>query len=294
MSEDILRSRNRLKALRATRLLDSPQDGEFDQLTRLASHLLNVPNALVTLLSSDRQYVKSSANGDPESSHPVGSSQVLDESFCKHAITSGEPFTVEDAREHPLVRHTSAVVNGIVAYAGVPLESDGEAIGALCVIDSRPRIWSTEELETLRALARSATQLVKERTAMLRPRVDSLDEEPTELIECLLAHLDGLSDYEALLSQSILDLDAETKSRDNVMRSLARLRKAFEEDEGAADNEMRRLLGLYLGAEQQRSDAASAFAAGQVRLRELELCIAAQADALARLRVGVLDHGVSA
>lgn len=47
-----LGSPDRLAALEATQLLDSPRDPDFDQLTRLAANILRVPNALVTLVTS--------------------------------------------------------------------------------------------------------------------------------------------------------------------------------------------------------------------------------------------------
>ena len=50
----------RLAALRATDLLDSPDEEAFDRFTRLAAALLHVPVSLVTLVDADRQFFKSS------------------------------------------------------------------------------------------------------------------------------------------------------------------------------------------------------------------------------------------
>ena len=45
---------------------------------------------------------------------------------------------------------------GVVAYAGVPLiDADGHALGTLCVLDSRPRQWSSHQVELLSDLAAS-------------------------------------------------------------------------------------------------------------------------------------------
>ncbi len=49
----------RLAALRRTSLLDTPPEEAFDRLTRLATRVLRVPVALVSLVDGDRQFFKS-------------------------------------------------------------------------------------------------------------------------------------------------------------------------------------------------------------------------------------------
>jgi GAF domain-containing protein len=140
----------RLAALRKTGLLDTPPDPSFDRHARLAAEVLNAPVALVSLIDEDRQFFKS-AIGVEERETP------LSHSFCQHAIAHREPLIVEDAREHPLLKHNPAVEEmGTVAYAGVPLiDAGGHALGTLCVIDSRPRKWSKSQVELLNDLAAS-------------------------------------------------------------------------------------------------------------------------------------------
>ncbi len=45
----------------------------------------------------------------------------------------------------------------VVAFVGAPLarEADGPVHGALCVVDRRPRLWTTEEVATLQTIARA-------------------------------------------------------------------------------------------------------------------------------------------
>src|SRR5437763_2331952 len=148
-----LRDPARLAALRATALLDSPGEEGFDRLTRLATQLLDVPVALVSLVDEDRQFFKSCI-GLPE---PWLSRRgtALSHSFCQHAVASGEPLVIEDAREHPLVRDNLAITDlDVIAYAGIPLiTSEGEALGTFCAIDSRPRRWSDEDVAFVREMA---------------------------------------------------------------------------------------------------------------------------------------------
>jgi GAF domain-containing protein len=150
-----LRKPDRLQALRATGLLDTDIAPSFDRLARLAAHVLNAPVALVSLVDADRQFFKSCL-GLPE---PWASERgsPLTHSFCQHAIASREPLLVDDAREHPILRDNLAIRDmGVIAYAGIPLiDADGHGLGTLCVIDSRPRHWTTHQVQLLSDLAAS-------------------------------------------------------------------------------------------------------------------------------------------
>ena len=54
-----LTSPERLRALRATGLLDTPAEEPFDRLTQLVCRVLRVPVSLVSLVDADRQFLKS-------------------------------------------------------------------------------------------------------------------------------------------------------------------------------------------------------------------------------------------
>ena len=146
---------DRLEALHATGLLDSDVNPSFDRLARLASKVLNAPVALVSLVDADRQFFKSCL-GLPE---PWATQRgtPLSHSFCQHAVASREPLIVDDSREHDLLRDNPAIRDiGVIAYAGIPLiDADGHALGTLCVIDSRPRHWTTDQVQLLSDLAAS-------------------------------------------------------------------------------------------------------------------------------------------
>ncbi|MEO5701198.1 MAG: PAS domain S-box protein [Casimicrobiaceae bacterium] len=143
----------RVAALRSTGLLDSAAEPAFDRFSRLAATLLDAPIALVSLVDADRQFFKSSV-GLPE---PWQSARgtPLSHSFCRHPVASREPLVIDDARNHALVRDNPAIAAlGVVAYLGVPLiASDGNALGAFCVIDSAPRTWSARDLAVVQDLA---------------------------------------------------------------------------------------------------------------------------------------------
>ncbi len=56
----------------------------------------------------------------------------------------------------------------MIAYAGWPLlTASGEALGALCAIDTQPREWSAEDVETLHDLADAAVAELEGRAARI-------------------------------------------------------------------------------------------------------------------------------
>ena len=143
----------RLAALVDSGLLDSPMEERFDSLARVASRVLNAPVALISLVDKDRQFFKSCI-GLPE---PWSSDRAtpLSHSFCQHAVAARKPLIVDDARDHPLLRDNLAIRDlDVIAYAGIPLiTKDGDALGTLCVIDDKPRRWTTEETSLLAQIA---------------------------------------------------------------------------------------------------------------------------------------------
>lgn len=140
---------DRLEALRELDLLDSPPEERFDRVTRMAQRLFDVPIVLVSLVDSDRQWFKSCIGlGVDETGREV--------SFCAHAILQDEVFVVEDTLADERFADNPLVVGDphIRFYAGHPLsEPGGHRVGTLCLIDVRPRSFSTDDAATLRDLA---------------------------------------------------------------------------------------------------------------------------------------------
>ena len=58
-----------------------------------------------------------------------------------------------------------------MAYAGVPLVTrEGHTIGALCVIDKTPRLWSERDIALLQDLAASVATEIELRTEIAERR----------------------------------------------------------------------------------------------------------------------------
>ena len=67
---------------------------------------------------------------------------------------------------------------GVRAYVGVPLVTDdGQAIGSFCAIDTKPRRWTSMEVEALTELAASARREIELRSASRAERAARLSAE---------------------------------------------------------------------------------------------------------------------
>ena len=148
----LLNDAERLAAVDALRPNSSAQAG-LDRFTQLASKMLQVPVSTITLIDKDRQvYASQVGIGEPWAS--VGY-KPLEYSYCQYAVTSRQPLRIDDAAQHPLVQQSPAISEqGAVAYVGIPLiMDDDQAVGTLCVLDSRPRHWTDHEVGILNDLA---------------------------------------------------------------------------------------------------------------------------------------------
>ena len=164
-----IRDPARLAVLRSMCLEGVPSGPVLDRMTRLAARLLGAPVALGTIVDHDRQVIASSY--DLQDRYHVGTEMPLAYSFCQFAVADQQPFVVEDARTHSVVRENPAVTeNGVVAYAGIPLVVAGQALGSLCVLDFVPREWSEEQLEVLRDLAAGAAAELGLHSALVEVR----------------------------------------------------------------------------------------------------------------------------
>ncbi|MEZ5420312.1 MAG: ATP-binding protein [Vicinamibacterales bacterium] len=152
----------RVAELKRFEVLDTAADADVDALTRLALDLCQVPIAAVSLVDADRQWYLSRIGLDL-------SETPREVAFCAHAIGDADVFEVADARRSPDFAGNPLVTGapGIVFYAGAPLVTpSGHAIGALCVIDHRPRTLSPEQREVLRLLARQVMRRLEQQRSL--------------------------------------------------------------------------------------------------------------------------------
>ena len=140
----------RLENLYQYDILDTPPDGTFDNITRLASQLLKTPISIISLVDSDRIWFKSAhgLEGVNEIERAPG--------LCASAILEEDFYLVEDAKNdiRTLANPLVASSFGLQYYAAAPLNTkEGFNLGTLCVIDKKPRKITEEEKEILKNLS---------------------------------------------------------------------------------------------------------------------------------------------
>lgn len=142
--------KERLAALRRYEILDTPPDGTFDHLTRLAAYVFNVPIAIISLVDHDRIWFKSHFG--------VEVNQVdRAPGLCASAILSDGLYIVDNAPEDPrtFTNPLIAAALGLRFYAAAPLHTKGGYnLGTFCVIDKKPRYFTEEQRAALPALAK--------------------------------------------------------------------------------------------------------------------------------------------
>jgi GAF domain-containing protein len=154
----------RMDAVRRYDVLDTPPDGAFDRVTRIASTLLEMPIAIVTIVDNDRIWFKSAHGLDVE--------QIdRDPGLCASAILHEEAWVIGNAETDPRTLANPLVAGefGLRFHAGVPpTTSDGYTLGPLCVIDRPPREPPPFGEELLRDLAAIVVDELELRLSALR------------------------------------------------------------------------------------------------------------------------------
>ncbi|MGB5418109.1 sensor histidine kinase [Algibacter sp.] len=169
----------RLEAVKQYNLLDTLPEADFDNITTLVAKICKVPISLITLLDSDRNFLKSHFGIDFNES-------PRDISFCGHAIISDEPiFIIEDAKKD-IRFHDNPIIteNNVSFYAGVPLiNPEGFPLGTLCVYDIQPRQLTQDQKDALIILANQVVKLFELRlkNKILNETLETLEERHSTL-----------------------------------------------------------------------------------------------------------------
>ncbi len=150
---------SRLASLYGYDILDSEQEGIFDELTELAADIFDAPIALISLVDESRQWFKARVGLDAEQT-------PRDVAFCSHAILQPGVFVVPDTLEDDRFADNPLVTGDphIRFYAGAPLyTAEGHGLGTLCVIDREPREITPKQQRALSVLRTHVLKLLEMR-----------------------------------------------------------------------------------------------------------------------------------
>jgi hypothetical protein len=151
----------RQRALDRLGVVGSAPDPSVDRIVAMARDMLGVDAAAINFIDHDRMWPKATVGIEPTE---LPRAQTI----CDTTIRTPGLHVVEDLRADPELRRSAWLANRdeMRFYAGYPLEAPGgERVGALCVIDRRPRTFSSSDAATLRSLALAAQAVLWEKRA---------------------------------------------------------------------------------------------------------------------------------
>lgn len=147
--------------IKGLEVLDASREDIFDRITKSLAKSFDAPIAILSVDDGDQAFWTSQC-GLPESEAETGpairalylrSQPILQRDFM------AVPDVAEDERFN---RDPFFLEKGIHFYAGVPiLSQDGEEIGSLCVLDTRPRQITEQQKEALISLADSVMNAIE-------------------------------------------------------------------------------------------------------------------------------------
>ena len=142
--------------LRELQLLDGAADTALDRFARMAARAAASPIGLVTFVAADHQAVAGMHGWRRRTT-------TLLESFCRHTLGSATATCIEDAAADPRTRDNPLVTGAerVRFYAGHPVVFRGCALGAVCVLDDRPRAAGDVDVHALGDIAASVADLLE-------------------------------------------------------------------------------------------------------------------------------------
>lgn len=163
-TETALNEATRIAALRQFEILDTPPEPALDDLVALAAMVCAAPIAVLCLIDEDRVWFKARF-GLAMTSAP------RDGAFFAATIESGDLLVIKDALADPHYAGGSLVKDepNIRFYAGAPLiTGDGNALGALCVMDREPREPEAGQIQALKILSHHVMTQLEHRRNLMR------------------------------------------------------------------------------------------------------------------------------
>lgn len=136
----------RQQALNDLGLINSAPSESFDRITRMASQIFDAPIAAVSLTDNDRQWFKSRIG--------CGTELPREKAPCAEVTRMGDVLVVSDLSQDVRFKGGALDREGVRFYAGAPLTTrDGFTLGAMCVLDTKPRTLTAQQAKVLTDLA---------------------------------------------------------------------------------------------------------------------------------------------
>jgi GAF domain-containing protein len=149
----------------AYQVVDTFEEQAYDDITRLVAATFGTPIAVIAFLDGDRNWFKSRIGLNAEQA-------PREHALCQHMLLqAGQVLVVNDASMDERFSANPLVTGdpNIRFYAGAPLLSPGgHTLGAICAIDTQPRVANAQQMATLQFLAQQVMHKLEERRQGLK------------------------------------------------------------------------------------------------------------------------------
>ena len=147
-----INERERVAALYARQLMDTPPEERFDRISQTASEVLGFSIAYVAFIDGERQYFKSICGLDAKES-------PREQALCSHTLLTTDGIIAPDTLLEPRFADLPNVIGPphIRSYMGHPLHTpEGFNIGTFCCMDFGPKEITPEQIRLFQNLAQWA------------------------------------------------------------------------------------------------------------------------------------------
>jgi GAF domain-containing protein len=156
---------SRVATLVTYNILDTEAEEPFDRLAEIAAELFGMPIAFVSLVDGYRQWFKSKVGLSAQE-------MPRDWAFCARAIERKDVVVIPDTTKDHEFASAAPIAHGpqVRFFAGAPiLTADGQALGAVCILDRRARkALSGHQRRLLQHLADMVMEQIEARRGLRR------------------------------------------------------------------------------------------------------------------------------
>lgn len=170
----------RVSALRATRVLEGGKREALDALAKRAADVFDTSIAVISTIDTDREhFVGQSGRFSKATVDEVGLLLPMnrEHAICNYVVGDDQSLIVSDIEREPRFADNETIKKWDVRfYAGAPLRmADGSVIGALCILDSKPRTLKDDEVALLETMAADVAATIAPDDAEKPPARPSAD-----------------------------------------------------------------------------------------------------------------------
>lgn len=154
----------RLANLEKYKILYTKSEPIFDQLAAVAATMFSVPLAMINFVDKDQVWTKANQEGE------TGNEVERGTSLCSLAILKDDLTVFENTLIEPCLMSNPLVAgeSGLRFYAAAPIATpEGFNIGAICIVDMQPRVFSEDDQKKLEWVAKLVEIEIKKRADAL-------------------------------------------------------------------------------------------------------------------------------